>query len=128
MTTAEDIFNKAIVILDELTETGAIADSEIAEYKHKAPYLLDMWQHEIARLENIEIENPITSLDQELEISERNCQSGAYYLAEHFAMADMNEELAAMCRRKYRELKSEAIKEIPTTEIIDVYGVARTPY
>ena len=44
MTTAEDIFNKAIVILDELTETGDITDSQISEYKHRAPYLLDMFQ------------------------------------------------------------------------------------
>jgi hypothetical protein len=124
LTTAKNIFDKAIVIMDELTETGAVADSQILEYKHRAPYLLDMWQREIARIENVEIEEEITNLDQTLIISDRNCPSGAYYLAEHFAMADMNEELAAMCRRKYQQLKSEAGKPIPPTEIIDVYGIS----
>ena len=128
MYTGEKIFNQAIAIIDELTETGTVTDSQVLEYKHRAPFLLDMWQREIAKIENVEIEEEITSLEQTLVISDKNCPSGAYYLAEHFAMADMNEELAAMCRRKYRELKSEAAKPIPSIGIIDVYGVAKTPY
>ena len=317
MTTAENIFNKAIVILDELTETGAITDSEIAEYKHRAPYLLDMFQKEMAksgdlyktfemsftrkqnllgdlnhmgiikenngqtesytaigaycfyfetdgdctltftedgvpltgkyvfndgdetefngtidievpegttsflpvkgilnshggnvtmrisgdyyfrhnnralcpykyksakdvpdfkpwirvkmpddfksrtqviseftswqyeeggnfkwegnkelyvlfsyegliRIKYVPIPTEITDLNQTLEIDEITAQAGAYYLAEHFAMADMNEELAAMCRRKYRELKAESMIKLPLTpsEIKDVYGVS----
>lgn len=44
--TGTEIFNQAIAIIDELSDTGAIVDSQISEYKNRAPYLLDMWQKE----------------------------------------------------------------------------------
>lgn len=47
--TGTEIFNMAVAVIDELSDTGAIVDSQIAEYKYRAPYLLDMWQHEMAK-------------------------------------------------------------------------------
>jgi len=68
----------------------------------------------------------ITVLTQTLEINESSSISGAYYLAEHFAMADQNSELAQRCRQKYAELKSEDMKERPLApqSIADVYDIA----
>lgn len=67
----------------------------------------------------------ITLITQTLEISESAAISGAYYLAEHFAMADQNSELAQRCRDKYFELKREDTKERPLSSkpITDVYGI-----
>lgn len=128
MYTGEKIFNQALAIIDELSETGTVTDSQVLEYKRRAPFLLDMWQREIAKIENVEIEEEITSLEQPLIISDKNCPSGAYYLAMHFALSDMNNELAAECRRKYELLKAEAVRPMEPTEIIDVYGVSNSPY
>jgi hypothetical protein len=193
--TGTEIYEMAIVILDELTDTGTVSDSQSKEYRYRAPRLLDMWQHEAAkngRLEAIEeyentdednvnkwtkltlpaninrikdvifedadsqpttinykrfgktdiyfyftqtgtarvlyipIPEKITDLAQTIEISEDCAISGAYYLAEHFAMADQNDELAARCRQKYAELKGEDNRPNPITtqEIEDVYGIS----
>jgi hypothetical protein len=70
----------------------------------------------------------ITALTQALEVAESVAISGAYYLAEHFAMADQNSELAQRCREKYTELKIEDMKERPLapqsiTDIYDISGI-----
>jgi hypothetical protein len=79
----------------------------------------------IIRIKYIPIPAKITTLDQTLEVDDITAQSAAYYLAEHFAMSDMNDELAAMCRQKYKELKAESMIKtaLSPTEIIDVYGL-----
>jgi len=46
--TAQDIFNMSIAIKNDLSETGLVTDDETAEFKHRAPYLLDAWQKELA--------------------------------------------------------------------------------
>jgi hypothetical protein len=51
--TAQEIFEQSIVIIDELSDTGTINDSQVNEYKYKAPRLLDMWQHEAAKNGNL---------------------------------------------------------------------------
>lgn len=49
MYTGTEIFNMAIAVIDELSDTGVVSDSQVKEYKYRAPYLLDMWQHEMAK-------------------------------------------------------------------------------
>jgi hypothetical protein len=39
----------AIAVIDGLSDSGAVSDSDVKEYKFRAPYLLDAWQHEIAK-------------------------------------------------------------------------------
>lgn len=79
----------------------------------------------IIRIKYIPVPAEITSLDQTLEIDDISAQAGAYYLAEHFAMADMMDDLAVTCRNKYKELKKEAMFKAPlsNSEIIDVYSI-----
>jgi len=65
--TGTEIFNMGISIIDELSDTGTIVDAQIAEYKYRAPYLLDMWQKEYAKqgslYNTIEIvKKPLTNL------------------------------------------------------------------
>lgn len=121
--TGTEIFEMAVVVIDELSDTGTVNDSQVKEYKYKAPRLLDMWQREIARIESITDVTKITALTQELQVSERNCISGAYYLAMHFAISDQNNELAALCKGKYQELKAEAAIPAVAVDIIDVYSL-----
>lgn len=188
--TGTEIFNQSIAILDELSDAGTIVESQVKEYKHRAPYLLDLWQKEIGdslqavqEYENADGENAhkwtkralptnlkrikevmfidsdlqissipyrrfgdsdiyfyftclgtarmlyvpfpekITSLTQTLEVDEYKAASGAYYLAEHFAMADMNDELARRCREKFSKLELQKPQPLNATEIIDTYNI-----
>jgi hypothetical protein len=189
--TGNEVFAMAISILDELSDSGTIVDSQINEYKYRAPYLLDMWQKEIgdslqtieeyentdadnnykwdkfalptnlkrikeimfinsesqissipykrfgdsdiylyfndtgtARMLYVPIPAKITALTQSLEVDENIATSGAYYLAEHFALADQNSELAAMCRDKFAQLSIQKPKPINSADIIDCYNIA----
>jgi hypothetical protein len=79
----------------------------------------------IIRVNYIPVPVKITSLTQTLEVDEITAISGAYYLAEHFAMADQNDELAARCRQKYAELKAESAQKsaLSPQQIVDVYSI-----
>lgn len=47
--TGTEIFNMSIAIINELSDTGTVTDALVSEYKYRAPYLLDLWQKEIAK-------------------------------------------------------------------------------
>jgi hypothetical protein len=81
----------------------------------------------LIRIKYIPVPTKITDLSQTLEIDEITATSGAYYLAEHFAMADMNSELAQRCKEKFRELKIDSMvkKPLQPSEIKDVYGIGQ---
>ena len=188
--TGTEVFNQAIAILDELSDTGAIVDSQIKEYKYRAPYLLDLWQKEIgdslqgieeyenededdnnkwtlcalpadlkrikeimfvdsdsnissiqykrfgdediyfyfpdlgtARMLYVPIPTKITALTQTLSVNDSIATSGAYYLAEYFAMADQNSELAQRCRQKFDKLQTLPPQPVNAAGIIDVYSI-----
>lgn len=121
--TAQDVHEMAIVVLDELSASGNVDPNKTKEYANRAPRLLDMWKWEMARIEGLTDLGKITSLSQTLPISDRNCPSGAYYLAMHYAMADMNDELAAICKNKYQELKHEATLPATAVAITDAYSL-----
>ena len=40
--TGTEIFKRAISILDELSDTGAVVSSQVSEYQYRAPDLLDL--------------------------------------------------------------------------------------
>jgi len=79
----------------------------------------------IVRIKYVPVPTPITSLDQEINVDDITAISGAYYLAEHFALADQNNDLAVMCRNKFKELKTESMFKTPLSpsEIKDVYNL-----
>ena len=78
----------------------------------------------IIRVNYVPIPAQITSLAQTIELDDITAMSGAYYLAEHYAIADMNDELTSKCRQKFAELKKDALIKNPITnaDIIDIYG------
>lgn len=77
------------------------------------------------RIKYIPVPTKITVLTQTLEIDDITATSGAYYLAEHFAMADQNDALAGRCKEKFRELKIESMIKQPLqpAEIKDIYSI-----
>lgn len=79
----------------------------------------------IIRIKYIPVPTKITDLSQTIEVDDISAVSGAYYLAEHFAMADMNDELARRCKEKFRELKIDSMVKTPLqpAEIKDVYSI-----
>ncbi len=79
----------------------------------------------IIRIKYIPVPTKITDLSQTIEVDDITATSGAYYLAEHFAMADMNDELARRCKEKFRELKIDSMVKTPLqpAEIKDVYSI-----
>jgi len=81
----------------------------------------------LIRIKYIPVPAKITVLTQTLEIDEITATSGAYYLAEHFAMADQNTELAQRCKEKFRELKIDSMIKSPLqpAEIKDLYGISQ---
>lgn len=76
------------------------------------------------RITYIPIPAKITSLTQTLEIDDITAQSGAYYLAEHFALADQNTDLVKKCNAEFKALQLESTIKTPLTasQIKDVYG------
>ena len=78
----------------------------------------------IVRVNYIPVPTEITALAQTLEVDDITAQSGAFYLAEHYALADQNEDLATVFRNKFQSLKFESMGKIPFSneQIIDVYG------
>lgn len=81
----------------------------------------------LIRIKYVPVPTKITALTQTLEVDDITATSGAYYLAEHFAMADQMDELAARCKEKYRELKIDAMIRQPLqpSEIKDLYGISQ---
>ena len=65
----------------------------------------------------------ITSLDQTLEFDENTAMSAVPYLVKHFAMADMNEEMAREAKEEFAQMYVDLHTNEPLTptEIIDVY-------
>ena len=80
----------------------------------------------LIRIKYIPVPAKITDLTQTIEVDDITAMSGAYYLAEHFAIADQNDTLAQKCRDKFRELKIDSMVKMPLTptDIKDVYGIS----
>jgi hypothetical protein len=121
--TGTEIFNMAIAVIDELSDSGSVSEAQVREYKNRAPFLLDMWQHELMVAENIEELEKFKALTQVLQVSDEGCTSGVYYLAMHFALADMNSELAGLCQGKYNALRTAGRKPRISKSVRDVYGI-----
>lgn len=47
--TGLEIFERAMAMMDEISENGTLNPDDVAEYRAKAPYLLDMWSRKMAK-------------------------------------------------------------------------------
>lgn len=81
----------------------------------------------VIRIKYIPVPAKITALTQTLEVDDVTATSGAYYLAEHFALADQNTDLATICSQKFAQLKMDSMIKQPLapSEIKDIYGISQ---
>ena len=49
---AIDVFKQTMAMIDEMTDTGELDTTSIADYKARAPYILTSLQNEIIGVEN----------------------------------------------------------------------------
>jgi hypothetical protein len=99
--TAREVYENALVLLDEVDESGALSES--TAYEKKAPFLIDMLQREIARAEGIEPAK-IAALTDNLVISDDSANRiMPYGLAARFALADRLMEFASYYQGIYDE-------------------------
>lgn len=104
------------------------ADYQISTVEHKQFGKTDLYVYytKLGTLRVLYIPTPteITALSATLQIDDFVATTGAYYLAEHYAMADQNTDLAGMCKSKFNELKNALGSRLPfsAVDMIDVYG------
>lgn len=119
MATAQQVYDLALTLIDEVTESGALSPDNPQYYQKRALAFLTILQAELLPIS--EVPAPVTSLGQSLQFPDRIALSVfPYGLAAHLLMnEDIN--LASFLNARYDELK----RKIPTRikPIKDVYGV-----
>jgi hypothetical protein len=104
--TAQEVYNNALILLDEVDEAGDF--TEDAAYEAKAPVIINLLQREIARAEGVE-PNKITALMDTLVISDDSAERILPYgVAAKFALADKLMEFASY----YQGIYDERFKQV----------------
>ena len=134
MTTAQEVFELAMSLMDELNEsTGAAVTADTREYMHRTVPILNILRGELYPYSDtyVDIEpgkRPIparlTKIEDVIDLDDYICQSVLPYgLAAHLLM---QEDLtsANYFQQRYEELKRMLEKGLPTVseDIEDVYG------
>ena len=99
--TGQDVYKKAMGILDELETDGTISSNTDDAYEYRVIELIDSLQRDLAKIEGIE-PNAITSLSTELKISDYTASMVLPYgVAAHLALTDQLDTLFAVFNSKY---------------------------
>lgn len=134
MTTAQNVFEAAIAVMDEQNGQGVADHSDTLEYKNRTLKILNMLRGELYpysdSYEVIEgngrpIAAEIVDFDTPIELDDYICQSVMPYgLAAHLLMAE-DPTSANFCQQRYDELKNGLRRGYPSNgseDIVDVYG------
>ena len=115
--TGQDVYIRALALLDELDDDGA-ANTDTG-YEGKAPYIIDAVQRDIAQLAGIDVLAPVTALSDTLYISDDHAlRIAPYGVAAEFALQDkMSDEY----QKNYMEYKKRLQSVRSTTEKRDPY-------
>jgi hypothetical protein len=120
MITAQQVYDIALVLMDEVTETGNITTETPEYYKSKALNILTTLQTELLPLSITPV--PVTDLSQALLLSDRTALLVLPYgLASHLLLSD-DLTLSSFLNGRYDELKRK-IQSGGITPITDVYGL-----
>jgi hypothetical protein len=118
--TGEQVYNHALVLMDEVTDTGEVLADNPTYYKAKTKSILTMLQAEL--MPQSETPSVITDLTQELAIDDRIALlTLPYGLAAQLLLQD-DVSSAAFFNARYEELKKKYRSEYE--EITDVYDVS----
>lgn len=139
-TTAQDIFDLAMGLMDEVNESsGATDTSDTKEYKVRTLFILNVLRGELYPYsDTYDIETtgkrpilyPIEEFDDVIQMDDYICQSVMPYgLAAHLLL-DENQQAANFFQQRYEELRNNLSRGIPATseDIEDVYGGNYHPY
>lgn len=120
MITAQQVYDIALVLMDEVTETGNITTETPEYYRSKALNILTTLQTELLPLSITPV--PVTSMTQTLLVSDRTALLVLPYgLAAHLLLSD-DLTLSSFLNARYDELK----RKVATGGIVsttDVYGL-----
>lgn len=120
MITAQQVYDIALVLMDEVTETGNITTETPEYYRSKALNILTTLQTELLPLSITPV--PVTSMTQALLVSDRTALLVLPYgLAAHLLLSD-DLTLSSFLNARYDELK----RKVATGGIVsttDVYGL-----
>ena len=133
MTTAQDIFDAAIAMMDEMNDEGKTDHGDTIEYKNRTLPILNVLRGELYIYSDSyemagdgrPIAAKIEDFTRPLELDDYICQSVMPYgLAAHLLM-DENPTSANFFQQRYDELKEGLKKGYPamgSEDIADVYG------
>lgn len=117
--TAKQVYESALVLIDEVLETGNIVPDQPQYYQAKALSILTTLQTELLPLS--QVPEVITDLNQDLLVSDRTAILVLPYgLAAHLLITD-DPNTASFFNSRYEELKSRQMATI--TPITDKYNV-----
>ena len=134
MTTAQNVFEAAIAMMDEMNDQGQADHSDTTEYKNRTLPILNILRGELYPYSDSyevldgggrPIAAEITDFDVPIELDDYICQSVMPYgLAAHLLMAE-DPTSANYFQQRYDELKNWLRRGYPSSgseDIVDVYG------
>jgi hypothetical protein len=133
MTTAQDIFELAIAMMDEMDDQGRADHSDTTEYKNRTLPILNILRGELYPYSDTymiqdsgrPIAALITDFDVPIELDDYICQSVMPYGLAANLLVDENPSAASFYQARYEELlRQKAMKmQAAVGEIEDLYGV-----
>ena len=133
MTTAQDVFEKAMSIMDELSDDGEPDTSDTAEYKNRTLFILNVLVGELYPYsDTFEYGEPgvrpivdvIDSFNDNIDLDDYCCRSILPYGLVAHLWLDENPTGASYCQQRYDELKATLTRGLPqvSEDITDIYG------
>lgn len=132
-TTAQQVFDAAMALIDELNDAGEADHGDTKEYKNRALFIINVLRGELYPYSDTyrntsERERPIVSIVENFEdtinLDDYICQTVMPYgLAAHLIM-DENPTVASFCQQRYEELLAMLRRGFAqmSEDIVDVYG------
>lgn len=133
MTTARDVFNLSMALMDELSDSGESAWADTREYENRTPSILNVLTGECYQYsDTYEAEEdgkrpyimPLVSMEDYVSVDDVLARTVMPYgLAAHLLL-DENPTAASFFQQRYDELLRRVGKNIPSSfePITDVYG------
>lgn len=118
-TTAEQVFDYAMALIDEISDSGVVNTQNTTNYKAKTPKLLTILEFELCRKEG-KTQTPITSITQAMNVSDDVAIRVLPYGLASVLLLTEDPATASFYNQRYEELK----RQIPTSfvAITNVYA------
>ena len=118
---AIEVFTQTMAMVDEMTDTGELDATSVADYKARAPYILTSLQNEIIGVENRYRKYneyirpvPITDLEnQDVQVDDIQANTLLVYGLAAKLMSDENKTLANFMQQEFERLSGIFLKPKP---------------